>query len=65
MELTAGNLRKLLTYDAETGLFVWLVDRANLAKAGDTAGTSGPAGYVYIMIGGRRYRAHRLAFEPG
>lgn len=60
--LTHEVLTSLLHYDPETGVFRWKVDRQGHARAGDVAGSRPPYGYVDIMVGGRRYGAHRLAW---
>lgn len=71
-ELTAEALRAMLDYDPTTGGFVWrhrseFTRRWNARFAGREAGTIGRFGpaaapYRSIMINGRRYLAHRLAF---
>lgn len=64
-ELTAARLRKLLSYDPETGAFTRLIDRAGkggCAKAGTLAGSKDHRGYMTTAIDGRRYYGHRLAF---
>lgn len=69
-ELTQARLRELLSYDPETGVFVWLDDRRSGAgyrivhvKAGDIAGNVNAGdGYRYIGIGAKLFPAHRLAW---
>ena len=66
-DVTAERLRELLTYDALTGVFVWLQGngperRGALVKAGDIAGHVTPKGYVAIRVDGVSYQAHRLAW---
>lgn len=56
------ELREILDYDPETGVFHWKVSRGRLAKVGDVAGGPDENGYVRLMAGGKKYRAHRLAF---
>ena len=60
--LTAELLKSLLSYDAETGLFRWLVSPAKNVRAGDIAGSDIGQGYVTIAICGKNYRGHRLAW---
>ncbi len=61
--LTQARLKELLSYDPKTGVFHRLVTRPN-SRAGDVAGTKhgSPNPYIVIMVDGRRYLAHRLAF---
>ncbi len=61
-ELTAEQLRSILDYDQETGIFTWKVRAANRVKAGDAAGSLGGDGYLQISVQSRRYQAHRLAW---
>lgn len=61
-EFNSTRLRELLDYDQKTGKFTWRVSRARTAKAGSEAGTGGGEDYVRIMISGKMYKAHRLAW---
>lgn len=56
------NFHDLLSYNADTGVFHWKVNRGRMAKAGDQAGTLKPNGYVEIQVSGKIYKAHRLAW---
>jgi hypothetical protein len=60
MDISAADLRKVLTYDATTGIFRW-TGGGNRMRAGRIAGTP-TDGYLKIMVNGRSYRAHRLAW---
>lgn len=63
MGLTAEHLREVLRYSPSTGRFVWRVKPGKNMTAGTTAGClSKESGYVLIGVGGRLYRAHRLAW---
>jgi hypothetical protein len=50
-----------LTYDPETGVFTWRVTRKK-CPAGKIAGSTRADGYTAILVDGKRYYAHRLAF---
>jgi len=52
-DLTAEDLRRLLSYDEQTGLFT---------RDGKIAGVLNSWGYVQIRVKGRNYMAHRLAW---
>jgi len=54
------ELKKLLCYNPNTGLFTWRVSRAQI-KIGSVAGTITHKGYTQIKIKGKCYRAGRLA----
>lgn len=60
-ELTQERLKELLHYDPDTGVFTWL-QPGKRRLVGFTAGTVNSRGYLYISIGGKQYRAHRLAW---
>lgn len=55
--MTSERLRALVAYDPETGLFTRLVRNTN-AKSG----WPDKAGYLYLMIQGKVYSTHRLAW---
>ncbi len=61
-EMTQEMLRSLVEYDADTGLFTWLERRGGTADANGRAGGLQKTGYVSIVIGNKRYLAHRLAW---
>jgi hypothetical protein len=60
MSVAHEQLKELLRYDPETGQFTRLVDRGKY-RAGSVAGAQIDR-YLRISIGGKWYRAHRLAW---
>ena len=63
-EITARELRRLLNYDPDTGLFTWRVSGRGYRgiNIGDTAGGHTTHGYIQIGLYRRRYTGHRLAW---
>lgn len=55
------NYYETVSYDAETGVFRWVVSRPG-CSAGSTAGSLSLGGYWVIRLGGKQVRAHRLAW---
>jgi hypothetical protein len=68
--ITAEQLRGLVDYDPNTGVFVWKhrieLDRHvrawNTRYAGNITGSVNNVGYVQVNIGNHNYKAHRLAW---
>ncbi len=60
--LTQDQLKKLLHYDKETGIFTWKVHRLNQINAKTQAGSKAKSGYRSIKINRSSYREHRLAW---
>lgn len=60
--LTQERLKELLSYDPETGVFVWLTQPPNKIKIGDVAGATRRDGYRSIKIDQKQFTAHRLAW---
>lgn len=62
MELTAERLRSLLSYDAETGVFVWIAPTSNRVKRGTVCKYKTSPGYIAVRIDRILIGAHRLAW---
>jgi hypothetical protein len=60
--ITQCELKQLLHYDINTGIFTWKVSRGNQLAIGSIAGGKNDDGYVKIRIGKKKYAAHRLAW---
>ena len=60
MMITQSELKELLDYDPNTGLFVWKFSPR--FSAGSIAGNKIPRGYIHICINYKQYQAHRLAW---
>lgn len=65
MSLTQQHLHSLLRYDPDTGHFWWRGSgpgRDPTQPAGSVLKSGPAAGYRYICVNYKRYRAHRLAW---
>lgn len=60
--VTWEELTTVLGYDPDTGIFTWKEKRSNNTKAGDLAGSIDANNYCIICLGGKRYKAHILAW---
>lgn len=56
------EIKNILSYNPENGCFLWLVNRSNGVKAGDSPGRVDKEGYLRITILGKAFGAHRLAW---
>ena len=59
--MTQSELKSLLHYDQDTGIFTWLNSISKI-KEKSIAGYLHPLGYVDIQINKKHYKAHRLAW---
>jgi len=60
--LTLERLKSVLSYDSQTGIFVWRVQLGWKGRAGSPAGTRHARGYTHIMVDQKLHLAHRLAW---
>lgn len=61
--LTQEKLKRLLSYDPETGVFVRLVSLNSKTRVGDIAGSIHKyKGYQIVTVDGAKYFGHRLAW---
>lgn len=60
--VTADQVRELYNYDHETGEFTWKPSQVRGRKAGAKAGSYTNDGYLLLFVGGRKFRAHRIAW---
>jgi hypothetical protein len=61
MMLTLPDIKATLDYDPDSGVFTWKTSKGFRVK-GNKAGTTCRRGYISIGIGGKIYKAHRLAW---
>ena len=60
--ISQDELKALLHYDPDTGVFTWRVNRKGGVKVGDTTGYIAKNGYVQIGVSNKLYYAHRLVW---
>jgi len=61
--LTQKELKELLHYNPETGIFTWIKIKGSSNRTiGCVAGHNNGNGYLSIMINGKTHKAHRLAW---
>ena len=56
-----NDISRLLSYDADSGVFINLVSRGGL-KSGEVAGAKSKTGYITLSINAKRVYAHRVAW---
>jgi len=60
--LTQEELKTQLHYDPDTGVFTWLGSKRGRKCYQEAGSVSGENSYRGVMIAGKQYLAHRLAF---
>jgi len=60
--ITQSELKELVNYDKDTGIFTWKKRTSNRIKVGDIVGNLHKSGYIEMRVGGTRCLAHRFAF---
>lgn len=60
-DLKLEQLKEMLSYNSDSGLFTWKTKVAKKTKIGSIAGCLRKDGYITIRIKGKNYLAHRLA----
>lgn len=61
-EVQWAEIKRILDYDADTGIFTYRERVARRIQVGDAAGSVNSEGYRHIRIFGRNCKAHRLAW---
>ena len=59
--ISQGELKEVLEYNPDTGVFIWRKPNGNRVKVGNVAGNKSVNGYIRIKIK-KEYLAHRLAY---
>ncbi len=60
--MNAADIRKILAYNADTGVFTWAIKTGKKPMVGAIAGSTTANGYTRIRIYKKLYLAHRLAW---
>lgn len=61
-DITQAELKELLTYNRDTGIFTWNALTNPRMRSNGVAGYTKANGYVLIKLRGKQYLAHRLAW---
>jgi len=60
--ITQKELKKILNYNPDTGIFTWLIRPSQSVRSGSIAGHIEVSGYSRIRINKKMHSSHRLAF---
>ena len=60
--ITQSELKEVLEYNPDTGVFIRVKSNSPSVKVGDVAGSYDYKGYIAIKINYKLYKAHRLAW---
>ncbi|WON77812.1 HNH endonuclease signature motif containing protein [Serratia sp. UGAL515B_01] len=60
--INQSEVKRLLKYCPESGLFTWAIKPSAGVDCGNVAGTKNTQGYISILIKRKSYKAHRLAW---
>lgn len=61
-QINADDVRHLLSYDAESGIFSWLNPKSRNCKVSAEVGSWDFYGYKTVRLYGKSYKLHRLAW---
>lgn len=60
--ITQEELKEILDYNPNTGVFVWKVSKSGVKRIGSLSGSLKKDGYSTIVINRKEYKAHRLTW---
>jgi hypothetical protein len=60
--LTQARLKEVLSYNENTGILAWKVDKRSVKKGTIAGSITNSDGYVHVGIDGKLYQGHRLAW---
>jgi hypothetical protein len=60
--ITQNRLKEVLSYDKDTGIFIWIKPTSRRVTKNSKAGVIYATKYIAIAIDKKRYAAHRLAW---